>query len=130
MEQTLSDRYAPPPAWRRPVTIGACVVVAVVFLTWLAWAAFVQATPKVSSQLNGFDVVDGQRVHAQIAVRLDSNAVHPRCTVQALASDHTVVGEQTFTPASGTNDVTVRTDRRATTVNLIGCTADGQNEAR
>jgi hypothetical protein len=130
MEQALSDRYAAPPAWRRPVTIAASVVVAVVFLTWLGWAAFVQATPKVSSQLNGFEILDGQRVHAQIAVRLDSNAVHPRCTVQALASDHTVVGEQTFTPASGDNTVTVRTDRRATTVNLIGCTAQGQNEAR
>jgi predicted phage tail protein len=130
MEQTLSDRYAPPPAWRRPVTIWACVVVAVVFLTWLAWAAFVQATPKVSSQLNGFEVVDGHRVHAQIAVRLESSAVRPRCSVQALASDHSVVGEQTFTPASGDNSVTVRTDRRATTVDLIGCTAAGQNEAR
>jgi hypothetical protein len=130
MEQALSDRYAPPPAWRRPVTIGACVVVAVLFLTWLAWAAFVQATPKVSSQLNGFDIVDAHRVDAQVNVRLAGDAVHPRCTVQALASDHSVVGEQTFTPTSGNNRVTVRTDRRATTVDLTGCTAQGQNEAR
>jgi len=38
VEQTLTERYAAPPAWRRWVTIAAVAVVAVVGLGWLAWA--------------------------------------------------------------------------------------------
>ena len=49
--QTLTDRYAPPPAWRRPVTIGSVVLVALIALGWLAWAAYEESTPQVQSQL-------------------------------------------------------------------------------
>jgi hypothetical protein len=39
VEQTLTDRYAAPPAWRRPHTLAAVVLVALVGLGWLARAA-------------------------------------------------------------------------------------------
>ena len=130
MDQTLTERYAAPPAWRGPVTTAAVALVALVGLGWLAWAAYDESTPKVQSQLVTFDVVDAHSVRAQIDVRLASGAKHASCTLEATASDHSIVGELTFTPTSGTNRVVVRTQREATSVDLPGCTADGQDRPR
>ncbi len=130
MDQAISERYAAPPAWRRPVTIAAVVVVAAVALAWLLWAAYRQATPEVESQLIGWQVVDAHSTTARVDVHLAHGTRHPTCTVQALASDHTIVGELTFTPTSGSNLVTVRTERRATSVDVPGCIADGQDQPR
>jgi hypothetical protein len=130
VEQTLSDRYAAPPAWRRRVTIAAVAVGAVAALAWLAWAAFVQATPKVESQLLGWDTVDAHSTTARVDVTIHDAGSRPTCTVQALASDHSVVGELTFAPTSGTNTVTVRTERAATAVDVPGCIAEGQDNPR
>jgi hypothetical protein len=130
VEQTLSERYAAPPSWRRPVTIVAVVVGAVLALAWLAWAAFVQSTPKVESQLLGWDPVDAHSTTARVDVTIHDAGSHPSCTVQALASDHSVVGELTFRPTQGTNTVTVRTERAATAVDVPGCIADGQDHPR
>ena len=130
VEQMLSERYAAPPAWRRPVTVVAVVVVAVVALAWLAWAAIDQARPKVESNLVGWVVVDAHSATARIDVKVYAAGSHPTCTVQALASDHSIVGERTFQPVSGTNTVTVRTQREATAVDVPGCTADGQDHPR
>jgi hypothetical protein len=130
VEQTLTERYAGPPAWRRPVTVASVVVLAVVALAWLAWAAIGQATPKVESQLVTFHVVDAHSVTARVDVTVAGGTTHPSCTVQALASDHSVVGELRFTPRSGSNEVTVRTERTATAVTVPGCIADGQDHPR
>ena len=130
VEQTLAERYAAPPAWRRPVTIAAVVVVAVIALAWLAWVAFEESNPKVESQLNGFDVVDDHTVTVRVDVRVTSGTTGASCTVEALASDHSIVGELHFRPRSGANDVTVRTERLATSVDVPGCLANGQNRPR
>jgi hypothetical protein len=130
VEQTLTDRYAAPPAWRRPVTIAVVAVVAVIGLGWLAWAAYDESTPTVQSELVTFDVVDAHSVSAQIDVRMASDAAGASCTVEALASDHSIVGELHFAPTSGTNRVTVRTERAATSVEVPGCTAKGQDRPR
>src|SRR4051794_14751859 len=66
VDQALSDRYAAPPAWRRPVTVAVVIVVAAVALAWLAWVVFVESTPKVESELNGFDVVDDHAVTVRV----------------------------------------------------------------
>jgi Domain of unknown function (DUF4307) len=130
VDQTLADRYAPPPAWRRPVTIVAVAVVAVVALAWVAWVAFDASDPKVESQLVGFRVVDEHAVTARVDVRVSSGVTGARCTVDAVASDHSIVGELHFRPSDGTNEVTVRTERRATSVDVPGCIADGQDRPR
>ena len=130
VEQTLAERYGAPPAWRRPLVITAVVVLAVVALAWLAWAAFVESTPKVESELRGFDVLDAHRVEASVQVTIHDASAHPRCTVQALASDHSIVGELVFTPRDGLNEVTVRTERQASAVDVPGCIADGQDRPR
>ena len=130
VDRTLAERYAPPPAWRRTTTIAATVLLAAVALAWLAWAAVEQGTPKIDSTLVGWRVVDDHNVATQIDVSIDDGVSHPSCTVEALATDHTIVGELRFTPVAGTNRVTVRTQRRATSVSLPGCVADGQDAPR
>jgi hypothetical protein len=130
VDQALTDRYAAPPAWRRPVTIAVIVLVALVSLSWLGWAAFEESTPKVQSQLVGFSVVDDHAVSVRVDVQVSSGTTGASCTVEAIASDHSIVGEQHFRPTSGTNQVTVRTERRATAVEVPGCIADGQDRPR
>jgi hypothetical protein len=130
VDQALSERYAPPPAWRRPLTIGIVAVAAALALAWLAWAAFVEATPKVHSQLVSWQVVDAHSATARVDVSISDGTTHPTCTLQALDSDHSIVGQLRFTPKDGTNQVTVRTARTATSVSLPGCIADGQDQPR
>jgi uncharacterized protein DUF4307 len=130
VEQTLTERYAAPPPWRRRATIAGVAALAAVALAWLAWATFTQATPKVESELVTFHVVDAHSVSARVDVKLASGTTGASCTVQALAGDHSVVGELTFVPHSGSNEVTVRTEREATAIDVPGCTADGQDHPR
>jgi hypothetical protein len=130
VDPTLTERYAAPPAWRRSVTIAVVVVVALVGLAWLGWAAFEESNPEVESQLIGFDVIDEHAVVARVDVRISSGATGATCTVDAVASDHAIVGELHFTPSPGTNEVTVRTERMATAAEVPGCTAHGQDRPR
>ena len=54
------------------------------------------------------------------------------CTLRAFAEDHSTVGELRWTPgpASGREELTIRTERRATSVEGVGCTAQGQSRPR
>jgi hypothetical protein len=130
VDQLLTDRYAAPPAWRRPVTIAVVALVALAGLGWLVWAAYQESTPKVSSQLVTFSIRGEHAVQAQVDVRLAHGTSGASCTVEAVAEDHSVVGELHFRPVDGTNRVTVRTERRATSVDVPGCIAQGQNRPR
>jgi hypothetical protein len=132
-QDTLRERYGAPAPWRRRVVIIAVVVLAAVFLGWLAWAIYAHATPKVTSELESFTVVDDHSVTAVLVVILDSTDVKASCTLRAYAADHTTVGELTFTPDPGQGrrqTETIRTERRATSVENIGCTAPGQDRPR
>jgi hypothetical protein len=129
---STSERYGSRPPWLRALGVGLAGVVAVAGLVWLAWVVWFHATPSVSSELVTWQVVDDHTVTARVQEKLEdghsSNGVH--CLVQATALDHTTVGEVTFTPRNGTNDVTIRTERPATSVAFEGCTAPGQNRPR
>ena len=132
MEQTtdLADRYGAPAPWRRRVLVAGCVVVVAAFLGWLGWTIWDQSTPQVRSDLVGYDVVDEHRSTATVEVRLADDGVVASCTLRAFAEDHTVVGELVFVPDDGQSDQAVRTERRATSVELLGCTAPGQSRPR
>jgi hypothetical protein len=125
----LADRYGAPAPWRRRVLIAGCVVVVAAFLGWLGWTIWEQSTPAVRSDLVGYDVVDEHRSTATVDVRL-ADGVAASCTLRAFAEDHTVVGELVFTPPDGRSDQDVRTERRATSIELLGCTAPGQSRPR
>ena len=126
----LADRYGAPSPWGRGVLIGVVVVVAAAFLGWLGWTIWEQSTPDARSQLVGYDVVDEHAATATVDVRLRSDDVVATCRLRAYAEDHSVVGEKTFAPEDGRNEVAVRTERKATSVELLGCTTPDQRRAR
>ena len=132
-QDTLAERYGVAPAWRRRALLAVVAVVVLVFGVWLAWTVYDHSTPSVTSELEGYDVVDDHSVTAVLVVALDSADVKASCTLRASAEDHAIVGELTFTPdpSLGRRQVqTIRTDRRATSVESLGCTAPGQDQAR
>lgn len=132
MSQTtdLEDRYGAAPPWQRPVLVGVCIVVVGSFLGWLGWVLWEQSTPAVTSKLVSFKVVDEHTATATVQVDLADGDVRATCTVRAYAEDHNVVGELAFTPEDGRNQPQVRTERAATSVELVGCTAPGQKRPR
>ena len=97
------DRYGRPAPWRRTAVVVASGLVGVLALSWLAWTTFFHATPDVSSEIVGWEVVDDHAVTARIDVVISSDAegVEATCQVRATAADHTVVGEATFEPVDG-----------------------------
>jgi hypothetical protein len=132
-QDTLDERYGAAAPWRRRLVIGACALLVLAFGTWVAWTVYEHATPTVTSELETFSVDDDHTVTAVLVVSLDSADVDARCTLRALAEDHATVGELTFTPdpGKGRRQVqTIRTDRRATSVTSLGCTAPGQDQPR
>jgi hypothetical protein len=132
VEQTtdLADRYGAPSPWRRRTVLAAAVVVVAAFLGWLGWTIWDQSTPQVRSEIVGYKVVDEHLSTATVEVRLADDDVAASCTLRAYAEDHTVVGELVFTPPDGQSEQDVRTERLATSVELLGCTAPGQSRPR
>lgn len=132
-QDTLRERYGAPAPWRRGAVVAAAVLVAAIFLGWLGWTVYEHSTPEVTSELESFSVEDDHTVTAVLVVVLDSADVRASCTLRAYAEDHTVVGELTFTPDPGRGRrqvETIRTERRATSVEKVGCTAPGQDQPR
>ncbi len=132
-QDALADRYGAPSPWRRRALLAACLALATVFLGWLAWTAFVHSTPDVESTLVNFDIVDDHTATARISVDRRDEKVTATCRVRAFAEDHSVVGELTWTPAGDARqeeDLTIRTERKATSVELVGCTTADQSRPR
>ena len=129
----LADRYGAPAPWRRRALVGTSAVLALVFIGWLAWTIYEESTPQVTSKLETFEIVDDHTVETVLVVRLRDPEVTASCTLRAYAEDHSAVGEVTFQPdpAKGQRqDVTIRTERRATAVESMGCTAPDQGRPR
>ncbi len=126
----LAHRYGAPTPGRRRALLVACVVLAAAFLGWLGWTIWEQSTPDVRSDLVSYDVVDQHQATAVVEVRLADADVRASCTLRAYAEDHSVVGELAFRPSEGRSTQTVRTEREATSVELVGCTAPGQDRPR
>ena len=128
----VADRYGRPAPWRRTAVVVGSGLVGVLALVWLAWSTLFHANPDVSSALVTFTVVDDHQVSARIDVVLhgDPAALQASCVVRAISADHAVVGEATYVPTQGTNVVQVRTERRATSVESVGCTTPDQHRPR
>ena len=130
----LAERYGRTSPARRRAIILASGVVGVVALAWLAWASWFQSTPDVQSTIRSFEVLDSHSVTAEVSVKLRSPDITANCLVRAYSPDHSVVGERNFEVADteGTVRLTLpfRTERKATSVELIGCTTANQNRPR
>ncbi|MGZ4447686.1 DUF4307 domain-containing protein [Oryzihumus sp.] len=126
---TLADRYGAPAPWRRRAVWAFSTLLAVAFLGWLAWTVWEHTHPPVRSELVSFDVQGEHRVTARIDVQLRDDSVKAQCLARAYAEDHTVVGELSFVPRAGAPqplEVAIRTEREATSVQVVGCTAPGE----
>lgn len=118
-QSSLADRYGTPSRGRRTFTKVAAVAVAVMFLGWIVWG-FLGSTPDVRFGTAGYDVTDDHGVDVKVEVRL-SDADSAECLVRAMSADKATVGEFAFTAREGTQTVTVRTDRRAATAEVVNC---------
>lgn len=125
----LADRYGAPSRRRRLGITVVVAAVAAVLLGWLAWAAWFHGNPGVASGHVGYEVVDDHTVTVVVDVRLD-DAEEADCLVRALSEDKATVGELAFTGVDGRQEVTVRTERLATSVENVGCRIDGQGRRR
>ena len=130
MTTDLADRYGAPARWRRPAAVGLAVVLAVVGLTWLGWTAWFHGSPDVRSELVTFDVTSDHAGRGRASTSSSADGVEASCRVRALAEDKTAVGELAFTPVDGANEVVIRTERRATSVEKLGCTSPDQPRPR
>jgi hypothetical protein len=130
----MSDRYGTDSPGRRRLLIALSGLVGVVALGWLAWAVWFQSNPDVQSSLRTFEVTGPHSVKATLEIRTADSDVRANCLVRATGSDHSVVGELNFvvTGAKDTvhRDVTLRTEREATTVEMVGCTTKDQSRPR
>jgi hypothetical protein len=102
----------------------------------LGWTALFHGDPQVSSELVTFTVDDEHQVTARVDVRIDDEDVVATCLLRAIAEDHTVVGEVHFdVTAADLEDghvleQVIRTERRATSVDQVGCTTADQPRPR
>jgi len=125
-DRLMAERYGTVPRRNRMLTAALVAVAAVVLLAWLGWAAWHHARTTISGDVVAFDVVSAHRVSVTIEVNRPGEA-EVRCEVQALAEDHSVVGETTTSLPAGSDryaqiDLEIKTLREATAADVTGCT--------
>jgi hypothetical protein len=130
----LTERYGAPSRATRLLVVTATAAVAVLGLVWLVWATLFHGRPMVTSKLVGFDVGGEHVATARFSVVRRESDVRASCLLRAYADDHSIVGERTVSVSSGPTtrivDAAVRTERRATALEVMGCTAPGQQQRR
>ena len=131
----LSERYGARSTSQRRVLVLVLGVLVTAFLVWLVWVMLVHGRPLARSEQISFRVLDeNTAVTTLTVIRRDRN-VQALCLLQAQSADHAVVGQRSFTvgprqPATTTVRKTVRTEREATSVSVVGCQAEGQRQRR
>jgi hypothetical protein len=126
LSPNLAERYGAPSRSRRPLLVAVVVVLAVAGLAWMAWVVVFHSRPEVTSQLVAYDVRGQHSATATWTVVRRDRDVRASCELRALSDDHAVVGERTVAVTSGPTrarlTTSVRTERRAGSVQLVGCT--------
>ncbi|MDT0265360.1 DUF4307 domain-containing protein [Streptomyces sp. DSM 44915] len=108
------------------------LVLGAALVAFVAWAGFSYINEtKVSGELTGFTVNSDEEIDVRLAIRKPAD-VEGVCTVRAQAEDGLEVGRAEFRfpqqDDSLHRSVTVRTMDRATSAELMGCSAAGQEE--
>ena len=124
----MRERYGTESPRRRLVIVVATTVLAIVFLSWLAWVAIFHGSPAIDAELTAYDVVDSHQVKVKLAPELRDEDVKGTCLIRATARDHTIVGELNISAAelraADGRWIEIRTERRATTVEKVRCTEE------
>ncbi|MGH3373047.1 MAG: DUF4307 domain-containing protein [Nocardioidaceae bacterium] len=131
----LATRYPARRAGRHLLLVVGSGLLAAVFLGWLVWVMLSHGRPEVTSDMVSFEVVDEHRATATFTVVRRTPEVRASCLLRAQSADHAVVGEVNLEVGPGGRETTtlvetVRTEREATTVDVVGCVADGQPQRR
>ena len=130
----LQERYRSPRRTTQVVALVLIVALVASGVGFLAWAVLFQSTPAVTSQLSAWKVIDDHTAVANITVGRESQFTEASCRLRAYAEDHSVVGEAavpvTDGPEKQSLQVEIRTERRATSVENLGCTTPDQPRAR
>jgi hypothetical protein len=131
----LATRYGTPRPVRRRLLVAGASIIALAFLGWLAWVIVEHSAPEVTSDVVSFEILDQHSASATFTVARRTSEVEASCLLRAQAADHSIVGELNVTVGPGGNRVerlteTVRTARMATTVDVVGCRAEGQKHRR
>ena len=121
----LAERYGGASRARRPLLIALVAVLAMAGAGWLLWVVLFHSRPEVTSQLVGYDVRGEHAATATFTVVRRDTDVRASCLLRAVAADRAVVGELTVPVTSGPTSLrlesTVRTERKAGSVELVGC---------
>ncbi len=131
----LAQRYGTARPGRRRLVVALVAVLGLVAGGWIAWVVSVEGRPMVRSNLVFYSTAGNHQVSTRFTVVRRSTEVTARCVVRAFAADHSVVGELNVPVGPGgttqsTLARTVRTERAATSVEMVGCTAPGQDRPR
>ena len=131
----LSERYGSPSAPRTKTVVALVVVLVAACLSWLAWVILEHGRPEAQSSLVSFSARGEHAALAKFSVVRRSADIEADCLLRAFAADHTIVGELDLTvgpgePTAQTLERTIRTEREATSVDLVGCSTAGQNQRR
>lgn len=132
---TLEDRYGTTSPARRKGVVALVVVLVAAALSWLAWAMLEQGRPEAQSAMVGFEAPGPHQAVATFDVVRRSADVEASCLLRAFSADHAVVGEANVVVGPGGAQrqrltETVRTERRATSVEMVGCVTEGQPRRR
>ncbi len=131
----LSERYGSPSSTRTKAVVAVVVVLVGAGLSWLAWAIREHGRPEAQSSLVSFTAAGEHAAVAKFTVVRRSAGIEADCLLRAVAADHTIVGELDVKvgpgePTTATLERTIRTERRATSVDLLGCSTAGQSQRR
>ena len=132
-DPSLAQRYGAPSPRRRRLLLAGSTVLALVFLALIGWFAVFYSGPSVRSEVESWEIVNDHEVRTTVVVTMSDDAEDVSCLLRAIAEDKNAVGELAWEtgPGDPSRQVkTVRTERRATAVELVGCTAEGQNRPR
>ncbi len=105
------------------------MVVAVVGLVWLCWAALAQANPPVSAQVGTFHITSDTEASFTLTVQRPDPSVPVTCRVIAQSEDFQRVGQVDIAVPARTEKLvdvtqTMHTAWRATSVSLDSCHVD------
>lgn len=120
----LRDRYGIRPR-RQPGPFAAvAAVVALALLIWTGWAVWRHADGITQGQVTSFDVTSPHQVRVTLDIGIPGGGT-AACTVEALAGDHTLVGQATVRVTSHSGHavriLVIRTERAATTADVVAC---------
>jgi len=122
--QAPAQRYGGArPKRRTPIVLGT--LFALVLLAWAIWAGLASGNKPIDATVSSYDVVGTHEVKVKIVAHFRDDSVKGTCLVQAIAADHTEVGELNLT-ADQLRDargswISIRTERRATTAEVVRC---------